>query len=94
MPHDVVELHRTRLKTRLQEFTSSLEGGRAAHLTTLFREAQSAVVEAQREKLVALRYAGKIDNTVQRRLTRVLDLQTVEVQLLESAGRYDATGDE
>jgi monovalent cation/hydrogen antiporter len=93
VPHEIVELHRTRLKTRLLEFTSAMEGSHAKRLTALFREAQGAVVEAQRAKLAALRNQGKIDNTVQRRLTRVLDLQTVEVALLESVGQYDSEGD-
>ncbi|MFY9720515.1 MAG: Na+/H+ antiporter [Candidatus Cybelea sp.] len=94
IPSEIVELHRTRLRTRLTEFTSSVDGRRtASHLTALFRQTQRETIEAQRAKLVALRNDGRIDNTVQRRLTRVLDLQTVEVQLLESTGQYEA-GDE
>jgi monovalent cation/hydrogen antiporter len=87
---EVLALHRTRLRARLDEFAAEAGGdGRASRDTALFRQSQRLIVDAQREKLSELRRQGKIDNTVQRRLTRVLDLQAIEAQLLESTGHSE-----
>ncbi len=88
-PHDVLELHRRRLQARLAEFSSTHGEGGAARATALFRDAQRELIETQRRQLIALRQEGKIDNTVLRRLQRVLDLQTVEIQLLGETGHSD-----
>jgi monovalent cation/hydrogen antiporter len=93
VPHEAAEIHRTRLKTRLEEFTSAIGAARAARLRDVFSQTQRALIDAQRAKLRELREEGKIDNTVQRRLTRLLDLQTVELQLLESTGRPEPEED-
>lgn len=87
-PPDILELHRRRLEARYAEFISPKEL-RLARRTAQFREAQRVIVAAQREKLIELRVKGKIDNTVFRRLQRVLDLQELEVQLLDSVGHTD-----
>jgi monovalent cation/hydrogen antiporter len=92
-PKDVLELHRRRLETRLEEFTPSPGRLQAAQKTALFRAAQREIVEAQRHKLIQLRARGKIDNTVLRRLQQALDLQAIEVQLLDSAGHSDVEND-
>lgn len=89
IPREIAQLHRLRLRTRLEEFGAATGTERAARAATLYRQAQRRLVEVQRATLNELRQRGKIDNTVQRRLTRVLDLQTVETQLLESTGRVD-----
>jgi Na+/H+ antiporter len=88
-PHDVLELHRRRLQARLAEFTSRRGDGGAARVTALYRDAQRELIETQRRQLITLRQEGKIDNTVLRRLQRVLDLQTVEIQLLGETGHSD-----
>jgi ribosomal protein L19E len=44
------------------------------------------MIDVERTKLNELRKAGKIDNTVHRRLMRVLDLETLEMQMLMSVG--------
>jgi monovalent cation/hydrogen antiporter len=85
---DILDLHRRRLQARYEEFTSERKSG-VARTTAAFREAQRVVVDAQRQKLIELRERGKIDNTVLRRLQRVLDLQYLEVQLLATAGHSD-----
>ena len=84
VPREIADLHRTELRSRLEEFTSPGDRRRAAHTTALFRQTRRLLIEAQRAKLNELRKQGKIDNTVQRRLTRVFDLQTIEVKLLEN----------
>ncbi len=88
-PESVLELHRRRLQARFAEFTASPDSREASKNTALFRNAQRELVEAERRKLIHLRERGKIDNTVLRRLQRVFDLETIEAQLLESAGHSD-----
>jgi monovalent cation/hydrogen antiporter len=89
IPTDVLDLHRKRLEGRLTEFTSQGATTRAGRKAALFRQVQSDVIQAQRSKLIELRARGKIDNTVLRRLQRVFDLGTVEIQVLDATGQID-----
>lgn len=93
VPQEVAQLHRLRLRTRLEALTPTTGRGRAARLVAFFRDTQRELIEAQRATLVMLRRQGMIDNTVQRRLTRLLDLETVEIQMMESAGSSDIEDD-
>jgi monovalent cation/hydrogen antiporter len=89
-PRGVLALHRRRLEARLAEFTAeSTELRRAEETTAAFREAQRTLIAAQRAKLIELRNEGKIDNTVLRQIQRVLDLQTVEAEVLNATGHPD-----
>jgi Na+/H+ antiporter len=88
-PHDVLELHRRRLQARLEEFGSTRSDARAARVTALFRDVQRELIETQRTRLIGLSQEGKIDNTVLRRLQRVLDLETVEIELLGETGHSE-----
>lgn len=90
-PAEILELHRRRLETRVEEFGDG-EAMRGARKTTLFRDAQRELLEAQRAKLLELGEKHKIDNTVLRRLQRVFDLQSVELQVLEATGQPDLEG--
>lgn len=92
-PPEILELHRRRLDARYEEFGATQGKARAAERTAKYREAQRLIVAAQREKLIQLRQQGKIDNTVFRRLQRVLDLQELEVQFLDSVGHSDIEED-
>jgi len=85
-PHDVLELHRMRLQARWAEFGSEAVDPVAAQRTADYRNAQCVLLDAQRRQLIKLRDEGKIDNTVLRRVQRVLDLQTLEAQLLGATG--------
>jgi monovalent cation/hydrogen antiporter len=89
IPADVLELHRLRLEGRLTEFTPQGAPTKAGRTAALFRQVQCDVIQAQRTKLIELRARGKIDNTVLRRLQRVFDLGTVEIQVLDSTGQID-----
>ena len=88
-PTDVLELHRRRLEARLAEFSAAAGETAASRTTAAFRRVQRELIAAQRAKLIALREGGKIDNTVLRRLQRVLDLEDVETAVLESTGHSD-----
>jgi CPA1 family monovalent cation:H+ antiporter len=88
-PQEILDLHRRRLQTRVEEFGDGAISARGTLKTTLFREAQRELLEAQRAKLIELRARGKIDNTVLRRLQRVFDLQSVEISVLDATGQPD-----
>ena len=86
-PHEILELHRLRLEARWTEFRDAVRNPEAARVTELFRLAQCDLLDAQRRRLIELRDIGSIDNTVLRRVQRVLDLQTIEAQLLGATGQ-------
>lgn len=88
-PREVLELHRARLQARYAEFRGDEVDAAAARRTAEYRQAQCELIETQRAKLIELRAKGKIDNTVLRRLQRVFDLQTIEVQLLGITGHSE-----
>ena len=85
-PTGILDLHRKRLQARWAEFGAANADARTAEVTALYRRAECELLDAQRKKLIELGRERKIDNTVLRRIQRVLDLQTIEVQLLSDAG--------
>ncbi len=86
VPHGILELLRKRFRARWAEFgTGGREDG-AAHLTAAYRKTELELLDVQRKKLIGLREDGKIDNTVLRRIQRLLDLETIETQLLGTTG--------
>ena len=88
-PADILGIHRFRLEARLGEFTSPMAGKQAAKNTALFRQSYNLVIEAERTRLIELRRLGKIDNTVLRQVQRLLDLETLEVEMLGSTGHSE-----
>jgi monovalent cation/hydrogen antiporter len=88
-PPEILELHRQRLEARATEFAADPATPPAILKTTIFRQAQLELIEAQQDELVKLRRKGQIDNTVLRRLLRIFDLELVELQALDSTGRLD-----
>jgi hypothetical protein len=87
-PPEVLQLHRLRLQARLAEFAGG-EATKAARKTAAFRRAQREIIAVERTKLIALRNHGTIDNTVLRRLQRVFDLESVELQVLDTTGHLE-----
>ena len=85
-PLEILRLHRTRLEARAKEFRNEGTDPEAAKVTELYRRAHCELLDAQRRRLIELRDAGQIDNTVLRRVQRVLDLETIEAQLLGATG--------
>jgi CPA1 family monovalent cation:H+ antiporter len=84
VPRSILELQRKRLHARYAEFGERTEG--AAVATATFRRVERRLLDTQRQRLIELRAEGKIDNTVLRRVLRVLDLQAVEIGLLDRTG--------
>ncbi|HEY2475073.1 MAG TPA: Na+/H+ antiporter [Candidatus Cybelea sp.] len=87
-PPLVMHMHRERLEARLAEFTSPAAKERAAD-TAAFRQSYNEILAAERGRLIELRKLGKIDNTVLRQVQRLLDLETLEVQYLDSTGHTE-----
>lgn len=90
----VVDILRQRFKTRWAQFALSGDGRSVASRdSTQYRDVLRAMLGAQRESLIGLRNAGEIDNTVMRRVERLLDLEAEELDLLESTGQADVAED-
>lgn len=86
----VAQILRARFNTRWAQFALSGDGATAAAKdSSQYRSTLRAMLDAQRESLIALRNAGKIDNTVMRRVERLLDLEAEELDLLESTGQAE-----
>ncbi len=88
-PRAILELHRQRLEARLAEFNPKTRDVKAAMATAVYRQTQRDLLDTQRRKLIELGEKRKIDNTVLRRIQRVLDLQTIEIELLNTTGHSD-----
>jgi CPA1 family monovalent cation:H+ antiporter len=91
VPQEICEVLRRRFRRRWTEFglDAGAEDGAAARFGTRIRELESDLVAAQRTALLQLRREGKVDNTVMRRVQRLLDLQSEETELLSSTGHSD-----
>ncbi len=90
-PAEVCDALRRRFKRRWAEFQDESDGGGgAARDSSDFRRLERELIEAQRHTLIKLRDQGKVDNTVMRKIQRLLDLQVEEMDLLESTGHSEA----
>jgi CPA1 family monovalent cation:H+ antiporter len=90
---DVADGLRRRFRNRWAEYGDGETRGPAERHSTAFRRAERDLVGAQRKTLIRLRDEGKVDNTVLRRIQRLLDLQVEEMDLLERTGRPDAAAE-
>ena len=91
VPQEICEILRRRFRRRWAEFglDGAPEDDGAARFGTRIRELESQLLEAQRTALFRLRREGKVDNTVLRRVQRLLDLQSEETELLATTGHSD-----
>ena len=82
---------RKRFQIRQREFDPVEDDAAkaAARATAHYRALESGLIGAQRAALIELRDQGKIDNTVLRRIQRLLDLESEELDLLDSAGHAE-----
>jgi monovalent cation/hydrogen antiporter len=90
----LLEVLRARFAARWDQFGGDEQNEKAARLTAAYRTTQCDLLEVQRKELLRLRDEGEIDNTVMRRIQRVLDLQTAEVEILGSSAGLDLAGQE
>jgi Na+/H+ antiporter len=90
VPPSVIDLLRRRFEVRELEFADEMDtkGRNVARLSEQYRKAAMEATDAQRQALIKLRDEGKIDNTVLRRLQRLLDLESEEIQVLGSAAGH------
>lgn len=85
---EVARLLRERFRTRFLQFAAPGDGALAAQRDAQqYNSLRREMLNAQRASLIALSDSGKIDNTVLRRIQRLLDLETEELDLLDSAGQ-------
>jgi CPA1 family monovalent cation:H+ antiporter len=89
IPVSLHEYVRKRFAGRWSEFSVGPRDARAAELSDLYRHVTTELLDAQRRSLIELTRNGKIDNTVMRRILRVLDLETEQIALLESTRHAD-----
>jgi len=87
VPVAMLDALRVRFRARWAEFGSDEDTGKAARTTALYRKTECDLLETERKALVALRNDGKIDNTVMRRIQRLLDLEVTSIQLLGTTGQ-------
>lgn len=80
-----------RFSTRVAEFSTIAHDDSLAKASDLYRHLSSKLLDAQRAELMDLMKKGKIDNTVMRRVLRLLDFEAEEIAILESTGH---AGDE
>lgn len=80
-PPALLERLRRRFANRWQEFGEEADDN-AARGSATYRQLQRELIDAQRTTLIRLRNSGKIDNTVMRKVQRLLDLESEEVELL------------
>lgn len=90
----LLDVLRARFAARWDQFGGDEHNEKAARLTAAYRSTQCDLLEVQRKELLRLRDEGEIDNTVMRRIQRVLDLQTAEVEILGSSGGLDLADQE
>ena len=89
VPHKILEMLRSHFGARWVEFGEPSRDFRPAPLPALYRKTLRELLDVQRQTLIELRKKGEIDNTVLRRIQRLLDLQAVELDLLETTGHSD-----
>jgi Na+/H+ antiporter len=90
----LLQVLRGRFAARWDEFGGDKHDEKAARLTYAYRKTQCELLDVQRKELIRLREEGEIDNTVLRRIQRVLDLQTAEVEILGTSGGLDVADEE
>ncbi len=89
VPPELLTILRRRFSNRWREFSTKDGNGDAARDSDRYRQLVRDLLGVQRRSLFALRQNGKVDNTVLRRIQRLLDLEAEQVDLLESTGRSD-----
>ncbi len=87
VPAAMLDALRLRFRARWAEFGSDDDTSKIARKTALYRKTECELLETQRKALIALRNDGKIDNTVMRRIQRLLDLEVTSIQLLGATGQ-------
>jgi monovalent cation/hydrogen antiporter len=89
IPADLIAELRERFTHRVDEFASRVPKEGATRHSRLYSKISRDLLNVQRAALLLVSRQGRIDNTVLRRVQRLLDLQEEELDLLESAIRSD-----
>jgi monovalent cation/hydrogen antiporter len=89
VPPALIKHLRDRFSSRWSEFSPGGKDDEAARISDQYRHLTRDLLDVQRTALLELRRKGKVDNTVLRRIIRLLDLEYEEIDLLEVAGHAD-----
>jgi len=93
VPPLLVKVLRARFTSRWSEFSAKGNDPEAARDADLYRHLTAELLQVERRALIDLLRAGKVDNTVMRRIQRLLDLEMEEIDLLEATGHADIEGE-
>ncbi len=86
-PPQIIDSLRNRFRRRWREFSREDQAaGSTAKDAAQYRDVLSQALSAQRNALLELRREGKVDNTVMRRVQRLLDLEDEEIDIWETTG--------
>jgi len=89
IPSRLQDALKIRFAARLSEFSTVARDERLAKASDLYRHLTQDLLKAQRDALLDLMKQRRIDNTVMRRVLRLLDYEYEEVAILESTGHAD-----
>ena len=93
IPPKLYETLKVRFTARLAEFSTFAGDRSVARASDQYRHLSQELLAAQRSELIALTKRRKIDNTVMRRVLRLLDFEAEEIAILEMAGHADLDED-
>lgn len=90
VPREILEALRRRFRVQFAEFApGSADHDETERLADLFRKTERELLDVERHELIKLRDKGQIDNTVLRRIQRLLDLESARVELISTTGHAD-----
>jgi len=89
VPREILDALRKRFRTQWAEFDPGGGHAETERLSTLYRKIECQLIDVERQELIKLREKGKIDNTVLRRIQRLLDLETARIELVATTGHAD-----
>jgi monovalent cation/hydrogen antiporter len=89
IPDSLYRYLRGRYTSEWSEFSTNMSDSEAARESDLYRHLERDLLNARRAALIELGQNGKVDNTVLRRVQRLLDLETEQIELLDETGHAD-----
>lgn len=92
IPEPVIRMLRERFAGRWRGFSGTDRNAPAAQHSDKYRHLAAELLDAQRDTLLDMRRRGEVDNTVFRKIQRLLDLEAEEIDLLESTGHPEIEG--
>lgn len=89
IPESLYRYLRGRFANEWSEFSTSEHDREAARESDLYRHLERDLLSTRRTALIELGRNGKVDNTVLRRIQRLLDLESEQIDQLDRTGHAD-----